>query len=46
MSDREFGVYMMENLELLVPLLEELHAIGKPLPEIAFFCPTKIEGFL
>jgi hypothetical protein len=33
MNDYEFGIWMMENLELMMPLHEELCAAGKLLPE-------------
>ena len=33
MNDVEFGIWMMENLELMTPLFEELCATGKLLPE-------------
>jgi hypothetical protein len=33
MDDCEFGIWMMENLELMTPLLEELRVAGKLLPE-------------
>lgn len=33
MDDREFGIWMMENLELMTPLFEELRVAGKLLPE-------------
>lgn len=33
MDDREFGIWMMENLELMMPLFEELRTEGKMLPE-------------
>jgi hypothetical protein len=33
MTDTEFGIWMMENLELLMPLEEELRESGRLLPE-------------
>jgi hypothetical protein len=33
MNDVEFGIWMMENLELMTPLFEKLRATGKLLPE-------------
>jgi hypothetical protein len=33
MTDAEFGIWMMENLELLIPLEEELRKSGRLLPE-------------
>ena len=33
MTDAEFGIWMLENVELLVPLERELRATGKLLPE-------------
>jgi hypothetical protein len=45
MSDREFGVYVMENLELLVPPFKELRATGKLLPRIVSFAPQKSKRF-
>jgi len=33
MTDAEFGIWMMENLELLMPLEEELRKSGRLLPE-------------
>jgi len=33
MTDTEFGIWMMENLELLMPLERELRAAGRLLPE-------------
>ena len=32
MTDLEFGTWMMENLELLMPLESELRAAGRLLP--------------
>jgi hypothetical protein len=33
MTDLEFGMWMMENLELLMPLEAELRVAGRLLPE-------------
>jgi hypothetical protein len=33
MTDLEFGTWMMENLELLMPLEAELRVTGRLLPE-------------
>ncbi len=33
MTDLEFGTWMMENLELMMPLEAELRAAGRLLPE-------------
>jgi hypothetical protein len=33
MTDAEFGNWMMENLELMLPIEEEMRAAGRLLPE-------------
>jgi hypothetical protein len=33
MIDKEFGIWMMENMELAIPLEAELRAAGRLLPE-------------
>ena len=50
MTDLEFGTWMMENLELLMPLEAELRAAGRLLPEteddsVAYNARVLIEEF-